>query len=377
MDHATADPARDAFVGDQDGFEAAVAGVQTAVAELMGVTNACYGRLVELVGEALDGELWNGWGIQSASHWLAWQTGLSPARAEGLVRVAERREELPCAVAALAAGELCVDAVVAIAKGAPAAYEASITEFAKAATLQQLRKCLRGYTYDPDTEAARAKAKRAAAQRSVSTGTDDDGWWLHARLPADEGAVVEQALAVARDQLWDQERAATPEGGRPATVSFADALVGAAEGFLRAGEAAHPGSGRFQVLLHLEAAPDGTAGGEPVAAPGTGAAVHAAPAVDLLLRADPGVGAPRHPVERRAGPTGPRPQAAPPGRAPRRRLPGARLRTARRHRDPPHRALGGRRRHRHRKPGLLVPSPPPTAPPRRPGHHRQRRHTRR
>ncbi|CAN5808823.1 HNH endonuclease signature motif containing protein [soil metagenome] len=164
-------------------------------------------------------------------------------------------------MAALVAGELSLDAAVAIAKGAPAEYEQSICEFAKVATMSQLLKCLRTYTYDPETEKARAKAKPVEDERSVSTGVDGQGrWWIKGHLPVDEGAVVDQAIQAAKDDLYEQHRAATPEGEKPEPVSVADGLVGAAESYLRHGEAATPGSDRFQVLLHLETAvndPDG------------------------------------------------------------------------------------------------------------------------
>ncbi len=46
----------------------------------MGLLNAAHGRLVDLVGRALDEDLWQGWGIHSPAAWLAWQAGMSPSR---------------------------------------------------------------------------------------------------------------------------------------------------------------------------------------------------------------------------------------------------------------------------------------------------------
>lgn len=168
-----------------DRFEEQVRGLEVEVASVCGVLNAAAGRLVELLADAMEDELWNGWGIHSPAHWLGWQAGMSRSRADGLVKLAGRRAELPSAVAALVAGELSVDAAVAIARRAPAAYEASITEQAKVLTIGQLGKVLAGYHYDDETQKARPKPRDD--ERSVSSGVDDIGWWGTIRLPARGG----------------------------------------------------------------------------------------------------------------------------------------------------------------------------------------------
>ncbi|CAN5717453.1 HNH endonuclease signature motif containing protein [soil metagenome] len=245
----------------QEGFEAQYHGLEADIAGVMGVVNAANGRLVEMVADCVESELWNVYGIHSPAHWVAWQMGMTHGRAGAIVTLASRRDELPTTIAALVAGDVSLDAAVAIGQRAPADYAQSICEFAKTATMSQLSTCLRRYTYDPETEKARAKVKPVEDDRSVSTGVDGHGrWWIKGHLPVDEGAVVDQALQAARVDLYEQHRAATPEGEKPEPVTLADALVGAAESYLRHGEAATPGSDRFQVLLHLETAvsdPDG------------------------------------------------------------------------------------------------------------------------
>ncbi|HEX2576449.1 MAG TPA: DUF222 domain-containing protein [Aquihabitans sp.] len=243
-------------------FEARFTDLEARVAEVVGVINAAHGQLVELVGEALDDNVWAVAGIHSPAHWLAWQAGLGAARARDVVEAARRRRELPTATAALADGTLSVDAVLEIAKHAPAAYEESITAFAKEATVPQLRRCLRSYGYGDDDAGAGRKPRRPEHERSIATGTDERGWWMRSRLPMDEGAAVEQAMKAARDDLYRTARAATPEGETPPTVTLADGLLALAEASLREGEARVPGSDRYLVHLHLEAAPgDGDPGG--------------------------------------------------------------------------------------------------------------------
>ncbi len=55
--------------------------LQTRIAELCGHLYVLHAQLVDTIVEALDGELWQQWGIRSPEHWLAWQTGLAPTQA--------------------------------------------------------------------------------------------------------------------------------------------------------------------------------------------------------------------------------------------------------------------------------------------------------
>lgn len=158
--------------------------VTAQIAQIMGVINAANGELVELLGQAHDERLWDVLGIHSPGHWVGWQTGMTPARAEGVAKVAERHEELPTAIEALQAGDLALDAVIEIAKRAPANYEQDLTKYAKDGTITQLRKALREYAYDPETQAAKPKPREET--RGVSSGTDAKGWWLRGRLDEDE-----------------------------------------------------------------------------------------------------------------------------------------------------------------------------------------------
>ena len=241
--------------------EARYGQVTDRVAELMGVINAAHGELVSVLAEAVDERVWDVWGIHSPGHWVSWQTGCTLSRGHAIAKLAERRGELPTAVAALQAGSLSLDAAVQIARRGPAAYEHDITEFARQATISQLQSSLRDYVYDDDTEKTKPKARQDT--RGVSKGEDDTGWWAKLRLDPDEGAVVDRSLQATYEDLQRQARAETPEGQTPPRVTMADALVAVAEAALRAGEAAFPGSDRYLVHLHLDAHPTNTDGDDP------------------------------------------------------------------------------------------------------------------
>lgn len=239
--------------------------VEARIAELQGIVNAAHGALVEVAAEIVDEKLGLGSGVHTPALYLAWKTGVTSAHANDLVRLARRRDELPTCIRLLQEGSISLDQAGVIARHVPAHYEQEATEVGRLMTVRQLRAALPRFGWEPppsDDDAGSgggASKDPADPPRSVSMGTDERGWWLNARLPADEGAAVQQAITAMADDLHRQHAATLPEGERP-RVTLADGLVCAAEAALRAGEAAHPGSDRYQIHLHLEAGPDGTPG---------------------------------------------------------------------------------------------------------------------
>lgn len=226
--------------------------LEAEVAEVVGVINAAHGRLADLVADAIDEGTWEGWQIHSPGHWLAWKAAMAPARAHQVAQLASRRHELPETFSALRAGTLSLDAGVEIAKRAPADHEQAIMACAPGFTINQLRNTLRDYAYGDGTDDPRKKADHPD-RRGVSKGRDDRGGWFKGRLDDDEWAVWEHALSVTRDDLIRQAAEACAPGETPKPVTWADAAVAMAEGFLRSGQAAHPGSDRYLVHLHLDA----------------------------------------------------------------------------------------------------------------------------
>jgi hypothetical protein len=189
--------------------------VEAGLAEVCGELNAAHGRLVELVAQALETRCWEGAGIHSAEQWVAWQTGLSPGRAGQIVHIARRRNELPATIASMGAGALSVDQVAVVVRHTPAAFDSAVAGFAGHATVVQLRRALRRYHFDTDSDTATAAERPPSC--SVSSGFGDDGRYrLRAVLDADDGALVDAALRQAHDRLFH-------DGG--GDVSWVDALV--------------------------------------------------------------------------------------------------------------------------------------------------------
>ena len=214
----------------------------------MGEVNAGLIRLLEAVEVVLDEGHHVGVGLRSPAHFLAWRTGMSLSRCGELVVVAKRRADLPVLYAAVKAGELTIDQAAVVARHVPAEYDASVTEFARHATVAQLIAALPSYGFDKP---------KAAPRTGIATGTDDQGWWIRGRASAENGALIDQALESTRSDLRKARRKDLPKGEDPAPVTTEDALVSLAEAGLQRGEAARPGSDRYKVHVHLEQGANG------------------------------------------------------------------------------------------------------------------------
>lgn len=264
-----------------------------------GHLNVLHGRLVAIAEQALITGVWAGHGIRSPEHWLAWQTGLSPARAANLVLLAKRRHELPVTVAALDHGEMSIDQAVAVARYVRAHNDAEACEIAKQATVGQMTNLLARYRYKPEPAAkpdevaddevptevpdddapdddvvtdehddvdepateptaeptapptfahgitaptdAELVARAVAAGRVIFGYGENGRFFLHADLPADEGARVDAALRESKDRLV---RAGNTDATR------ADALVDIAERALAATTPSR--QDRYRTYVHLD-----------------------------------------------------------------------------------------------------------------------------
>ncbi len=153
---------------------------------------------------------WGEWGCRSCSHWLSWRCGISPAAAREHVRVALRLEELPLIRGAFAEGRLSYSQVRALTRVEKVAQEEELLSLARHATAAQLERLVRAYR----GVVARARAASdggGGPERFVTWDHAEDGsLLLHARLPAEEGAVVLAALQAGVERLGEGGSAAAP-----------------------------------------------------------------------------------------------------------------------------------------------------------------------
>ncbi|WP_169798556.1 HNH endonuclease signature motif containing protein [Piscicoccus intestinalis] len=229
------------------------------LSSVVGVLNRAHAQLVDIAAEALATEAWAGDGISSPTHWLVLRAGLSRSRAAQVLEVARRREELPVTLGALATGELSLEQVGPIARRVPAAYEASVCELARFATVPQIVRATSTEFRTPVAEPAQsapASVDADAAETEVTesqsspeavsletgaseTGSSeteasaplpsepmppepaprlsmrhDDAGWFHLQYdaPSDIGALVESAVREATDSLWRLYNTKTAEG---------------------------------------------------------------------------------------------------------------------------------------------------------------------
>ncbi len=256
--------------------EREVAELEADIAQVCGVINAATGRLVGLIARVLRSESWQGWGIHSASQWVAWKCGVSPARARKLVLMARRLDELPETRAGLEGGELSEDQVAVVCRHVPPAADDQAATLAGSATVVQLQRVLGSYSFEGDATEDLTPAPEVETPeepRRVSFGTTDSGSWrLSAELPVDEGALVERALISARDELFTAGEHDPGAGPTVADVSWADALVAMADRSLAA--TSRPHRDRHLVLLHVESEPGNGVSGH----------LHLGPGLDPGLR---------------------------------------------------------------------------------------------
>jgi len=271
-------PASDVFatVRQADSLTRADA-LDREITDLCAQINAASYRLLQLICELDDAAPWGAWGLKSCAHWLNWRCGISLNAAREKVRVAHALKDLPAISSAFECGQLSFSKVRALTRIADGANEAELLELAHHATAAQVEKLVRAYRY-VGRLAEREQAMARHAARELTYYHDDDGSLvIRARLPAEEGAVVLQALNAAMDaqctggnnDAANDVTAVTSAIGDQFTGDRfaqrrADALTTMAETALRHGHGHDHGLGpqpsaeryqanRYQVIVHVTA----------------------------------------------------------------------------------------------------------------------------
>ena len=173
--------------------------LEAEITELCAHINAASYRLLQLVAALDDEAPWGAWGLASCAHWLNWRCGIGMNAAREKVRAAHALKKLPLISASFASGELSFSKVRAVTRIADPENEAELLDLARYSTAAQVEKLVRAYR-SVERQVEREHAKKQHASRELNYYYDDDGSLvIRARLPADEGAVVLQALNAAMD----------------------------------------------------------------------------------------------------------------------------------------------------------------------------------
>jgi hypothetical protein len=223
------------------------------IAVLSAHLDAATARLLDLIREFDARGGWNT-GFRSCAAWLSWRLSLDPGAARQKVRVARALGTLPRLAEALARGELSYAKVRALTRVATPETEARLLAVGRACTAEQVERIVRGWR-KVDRQAEARETARQHASRALHVYPDSDGTVIvRGRLTPEVGALLVQALAAARETLYQQTRGQEPEGDPPTMVQQqADALALLAETALHQGlDPGAPGE-RYQVVVHVDA----------------------------------------------------------------------------------------------------------------------------
>jgi 5-methylcytosine-specific restriction endonuclease McrA len=223
------------------------------IAELSAHLQAATARLLDLIREFDVREGWNT-GFRSCAHWLSWRVGLDIGAAREHVRVARALGNLPRLAEALARADISYAKVRAVTRVATPETEERLLAVAQSGTAEHVERIVRGWRR-VDRQAEARDAVRRHASRALHIYQDEDGTLIiRGRLEPEVGEVVLQALAAARESLYQLARASEQAGDLPTMVQQqADALALLAETALHHGiDPGAPGE-RYQVVVHVDA----------------------------------------------------------------------------------------------------------------------------
>src|SRR5256885_1496177 len=176
------------------------------IAELSAHLEAATAHLLDLIREFDARAGWNT-GFRSCAAWLAWRVGLDPGAARERVRVAHALGTLPLLARALARGELSYAKVRALTRVATPETEGRLLALGRAGTAAHVERIVRGWRRVDRQAEARGDAPRDESRgRDVCQGGGGNGGF-RGRLAPEVGALLVQALAAAREALYQQQQA--------------------------------------------------------------------------------------------------------------------------------------------------------------------------
>lgn len=164
----------------------------TDAVEQMAALRATLDRqLLALVLECERSEVWKADGSASIVDWVALRMGLSRTSARRLVEAAHSLQALPCIAARMDAGSLSFEQVGVLVDFVTPEEDEHWAERARGMTVAQLQAWRRGVN-----RVTTEDANQDHEQRSLHWYWDTDKRFLHLKgsLPAEQGAVVDQAL---------------------------------------------------------------------------------------------------------------------------------------------------------------------------------------
>lgn len=193
--------------------------LETEITELWGHINAATFRFLELVAQFDRNKGWARHGLANCAQWLNWQCGIGPCAAREKVRVARALEHLPRISAAFRQGQISYSKARAITRVATPEMEGTLLNVALYGTASHLGRLVRQFRWVERMDLDRYANAQYRSRYVHYSYDQDDSMLIVARLPAEVGALVKQAIeaAMALDDGTDSRVSA--ETHQPETAS--------------------------------------------------------------------------------------------------------------------------------------------------------------
>src|SRR5210317_729263 len=173
---------------------------------LAGQINAANHRLLKLLAEFDRRKAWHGGGtVRSCAHWLNWKCGIALGAAREKVRVAHCLENLPLIDASFASGQISYSKVRAMTRVATPQNEDFLLRVAQQGTASHVEKVVGRYKRIQVNDEDAQECEQDNERKLVYYQDQDGMWVIHARLPAEAGALVIKAIEAATDPVREEK----------------------------------------------------------------------------------------------------------------------------------------------------------------------------
>jgi hypothetical protein len=181
------------------------------ITELCAYINAATYELLLKIHEFDRDKLWNLVGVCSCAHWLNYRCGIGMNAAREKVRVANALADLPRISESFSKGEISYSKVRAMTRVATVDTERFLLNIAHHGTAHHVERTISQYR----SAVRRHESQAAEVQfqdRSITYYYDDDGSLvIKGRLPAEQGAMMIQALQMAMVRAEKEDPDVTAE----------------------------------------------------------------------------------------------------------------------------------------------------------------------
>src|SRR3954468_10385954 len=227
------------------------------LSELAGQRNAIDGRIVQIVAELDHDGLCGSTGARSIAALVAWKLGASSGNAATIAAIAHRLPGFPRCAQGMREGRLSLDQVGVIAGGAADGSDEHYAEFARVASVSQLRTAVKlepPPEPDPDPQ---PEPQPEPEPEPISSTSDETCTQYRITLPHLEAAKFDAALGSHREALvaeWkrDHDAGGDASGRRPPVPGTGAAFRGGGGAGGDAGAAARPHGQRTTVVVHVD-----------------------------------------------------------------------------------------------------------------------------